>query len=249
MASIGAYSPETARMVLEVVRYLKASGFVLSSGQKSPLAPDIRTPIYVRNDSGDTIPPYGCMQATGTVEYGGQNVLTVDMPADTTGDAGPFLFNSHQAIPDGEMGIATNDVCVRAISADTTAGMLLAPTTTDFELEEVAGGGFIVIGADDIATDVVRIVRAGGGGGGIICMTPSGGIAARSGTTCGTATCNTYTISVSDVLTATGSTEEVNNIFSSAIAGSVYITAKNVAGDWVADAEDCPGVTGSSNPT
>ena len=65
-------------------------------------------------------------------------------------------------------------------------------------------------------------------------LTPSGGIAARSGTTCGTATCNTYIISASDVLTATGETKKVNNIFSSAIAGSVYITAKNVAGDWVA---------------
>lgn len=248
MAEIGAYSPETARMVLEVVKYLKASGFVLASGQKPPIAPDIRTPIYVRNDSGSTIPPYGCMQAIGTVEYGGQNLLTVDIPADTTGDAGPFLFNSHHEIPDGEMGIATNDVCVRAISADTDAGTLLAPTTSDFELEESSTGGFICVGSDDIAIDTVRIVRAGGGGGGLVAKTPSGGIPAISGTTPGSATCDRWEINAAGTFVDTTENVTIYNVFSSSIAGATYITAKSVAGKWIVDAEDCDAGTGPTTP-
>ncbi len=35
-AEIGAYDPKTAKMILDTVRYLRANGFVLQSGQKTP---------------------------------------------------------------------------------------------------------------------------------------------------------------------------------------------------------------------
>jgi len=72
-----------------------------------------------------------------------------------------------------------------------------------------------------------------------IFQTPSGGIAARSGTTAGSASCTEYYVSGSTI-TATGSSFTVHNIFGTAIGGEVYITAKLIRGKWIADAEDCP---------
>ena len=80
---------------------------------------------------------------------------------------------------------------------------------------------------------------------GYLFQTPSGGIAARSGTTCGSAACTPYYIDSSGVIneltdnSGTSQTVTVYNVFGSAIGGSVYITAKRVYGVLVADAEDC----------
>jgi len=80
---------------------------------------------------------------------------------------------------------------------------------------------------------------------GWILLTPAGGIAARSGTTCGSASCTPYFIDGSGDLTeftdggGSSQTWTVYNMFSSAIGGSTYITAKLVCNVLVADAEDC----------
>lgn len=80
---------------------------------------------------------------------------------------------------------------------------------------------------------------------GYIFQTPSGGIAARSGTTCGSAACTPYYIDPSGAITeltdngGSSQTQTVYNIFATAIGGSAYITAKQVFGVLVADAEDC----------
>jgi hypothetical protein len=78
-----------------------------------------------------------------------------------------------------------------------------------------------------------------------IFKTPSGGIPARSGTTCGTANCTPYTINDAGVLVelrAYGGgalAVPVHSIFSEAIGSEVYITAKDIYGMLVVDSEDC----------
>ena len=80
---------------------------------------------------------------------------------------------------------------------------------------------------------------------GYLFQTPSGGIAARSGTTCGSAACTPYYIDstgeIAELTDNDGASQTITvyNVFGSAIAGSAYITAKRVFGQLVADAEDC----------
>lgn len=73
---------------------------------------------------------------------------------------------------------------------------------------------------------------------GVLAQTPSGGIAARSGTTVTSASCTVYYIDAGTI-TSYGESIDVYNIAGSAIAGSTYITAKLVGTVWIADAEDC----------
>lgn len=80
---------------------------------------------------------------------------------------------------------------------------------------------------------------------GIIAKTPAGGIAARSGTTCYSESCEVYRINDSDTLVnvldndGNNLSVDVYHMGSSAVQGSVYIQAKYVYGKWVADMEDC----------
>jgi len=78
-----------------------------------------------------------------------------------------------------------------------------------------------------------------------IFQAPSGGIPARSGTTCGTANCKPFIINDSGVLvellsaTNTSQSVPVYSIFSEAVAGNAYITVKDVFGMLAVDSEDC----------
>lgn len=155
------FSPELAAQIIDMVRKLQASGVgedkindILSRSKPSDVAP-----IYVSNVSGETIPAYGCMQVVGTVEIGGQNYLEVDKPADTTGAAGGFLFNSHREIPADETGVAQPDIVVRAIkSSSIMTGANYRPVVSAWTIAEHVDGTFVMAGADDISTDVVKIV-------------------------------------------------------------------------------------------
>lgn len=81
--------------------------------------------------------------------------------------------------------------------------------------------------------------------GAIIAYTPSGGIAARSGTTAGSASCAVYRVDDAGELVAVNDNQgnaasvTVYHIGAAAIGGSRYIQAKRASGQWVADMEDC----------
>ncbi len=88
-------------------------------------------------------------------------------------------------------------------------------------------------------------VGGGGGGGsssqhGVIIKTPVGGIAARSGTTVSSASCDVFSI-VGTTLTDTGNNIDVFNISIFAVGASKYGLAKKeyATGKWVIDFEDC----------
>jgi hypothetical protein len=199
-----------------------------------------QTPIYVRNANAAAIPPYACMQATGTEEdtETGQNYIVVDQPADVTGGAGAYLFNGPEQIEIGGDGIAQNSRVVRAIkdTGTATAGDSWQPIVSSWEI--AAGGDtFVMIGADDIATDCVRVFYAGGGGG-ILVKTPVGGIPAATGTgpyTFGSATC---TIVGGDGVVGAG-TVTVKNIVNEAVAGNVMGKASKVGTIYVIDVASC----------
>jgi hypothetical protein len=71
-------------------------------------------------------------------------------------------------------------------------------------------------------------------------MTKSGGIAARSSLTMGSATCDLYDSSSSGVLSDSGTDVTVYNMATSAIAANTHIMIQqNNAGLWVVVVEDC----------
>jgi hypothetical protein len=143
------------RTIVEVVRYLRSSGFIISTPLKGVRNIEQATPIYVRNDSGVAVPPFACLQATGTVEAGGQNYITIDQPADTTGDAGPFIFNGFAEIAatgDQRYGIAHDGPLCRMLTNGTAmaSGDKARPVVNQWYIE-LGGELFTIVGDDDIA--------------------------------------------------------------------------------------------------
>lgn len=112
-------------------------------------------PIFVKNISGEVIPPCACMQAIDTVEFGGQNYLEVDQPADITGAAGSFVFNSEYEIEIDGYGIAFAGPVVRAKSTATTGRC--RPQIGSWVVTADADGIFTAIGPDDLDTDLAKI--------------------------------------------------------------------------------------------
>jgi hypothetical protein len=158
MIRIGGYSPETAKLILATVNYLRQSGFVISPPGANPGMVHQVAPIYVRNDSGVAIPPFACMQVTGAVDSGGQNYVTVNKPVDVAGAAGWFLFNGIAEIEIDGKGIAHDGPLVRMLTNGTTisCGDRWRPTISQWYLTPATSGIFSAIGADDIETNVMR---------------------------------------------------------------------------------------------
>jgi hypothetical protein len=158
----GAYTPDIAKMVLDEIRKLQASGYLSAKGRKIPYNPPPNTPIYIVNTSGETIPPFGCMQAVGTLEFGGQNYIQVDKPADTDGTSGGYLFNG-----DREVGYAATDkygiafagpvVRTQSGSSGASAGTRFRPSVGSWTVAVDDEGQFIQIGPDDIEENVAKV--------------------------------------------------------------------------------------------
>lgn len=157
------------RIVLDVVKYLKASGFVIDRpGRGSQFIPP-EAPIYFRNDSGEEVPPFACMQCTGTVEYGGQNYVKINKPVDDSGDAGGYLFNGIAPVESGGYGLAHDGPFVRMLTdgSAVTCGDGWQPDIGEWAV--IPGGSmFSAVGEDDIDTDVMRAFYLPTGGGGVI---------------------------------------------------------------------------------
>jgi hypothetical protein len=158
--ALGAFKKDTAELVLQVVRYLVASGFVIDRpGRKQQFIPP-DAPIYVRNDSGEVIPPFACMQTDGAVDVGGQNYIKVIKPVDDTGAAGKYLFNSVAPIEaSGELayGVGYSGPLVRMLT-DGSAVNCGDAWQPDVGAWAVTPGGsiFTACGEDDIDTNIMR---------------------------------------------------------------------------------------------
>ncbi len=163
---LATYEPATARMILEVVRYLQQSGFVIPGGRKQPgifTAP----PLYVKNTSDEEIPAYACMQSTGVVVDEADPDLTlirVDKPVDADGNAGMYLFNGSSPIPIDQGGIAYAGPIVRALTDGSaiTHGAAWGPVEGKWAITN--GGLFRMLGADVLGTNLSRIYISGASG-------------------------------------------------------------------------------------
>jgi len=128
-----------------------------SARNRETLEP-IETPIFFRNDSAQTIPPYGLMQASTTLDVtDSYNLVLVERPIDATLMRCPLLVNGDNEVLTGEYGTAQSGPVFRILHdgahtyvAGDRLGSLNATFTATY------GSLFAVLGADAIATNVVR---------------------------------------------------------------------------------------------
>ena len=149
---VNTFSEADARLILDTVKQLRASGWKSGPDSQRSLTPTDR-PTFFYNDSGESIPPYSIMHVTGTIEIGPQNFVKVDK-FDEDID-GAFLFNGHYEIDDKDTGIAQpgNQWLAKTDGATVADGELWGPADGTWTLDKNAGP-FWVVGEDDLADDL-----------------------------------------------------------------------------------------------
>lgn len=238
----GAFKVETARQLLDMLNQTNRK--LDTPSRRATDQFRVEVPFFpFRNDSGETIPPFACMQVTGVAEVGERFYLTVDKPVDNSGEDGPYLFNLYR-----EIGTETDDKFgtgtvygmgrVRCTTSSPAVGTRIGPQASSWDCDEFSGGFLTVMGDDPDNSGVVFVSTFRKHYGMAVFETPGGGIPAISGTTLGSATCTLQSL-VGGTIAATSTTDTVYNMASEAVAGSVNIQAALIDGIWVANWEDC----------
>lgn len=159
-------SRELAEVLKEMAKKYLAYGWPTQVDRQDRYFPP--DSIIFVNRSGEEIPPYGCMQVTGTLESDGRTIFEVSKPdAATLVSDNQLLFNSARAVPDDENGIAQPPAIVKAIkdSAETTDDIGEGWSYTDGQWYlSPTGGSFVYYGTSDIDDDVIIVKCPSGGG-------------------------------------------------------------------------------------
>lgn len=164
---LAVFDEQTAREMLAAFKQLQASGLLEpdlkareQKGNPGKTVTHAQPPIFVRNDSGMTIPPYSFMQMTGTVNVTDSFCyVKVDQPIDSTILRCPLLFNGMYEIASGEYGVAQNGP-VFSLKCDTipVLGDRMGPSTGEWL--GFLGSMYAVIGEDTTAIedDVYKVM-------------------------------------------------------------------------------------------
>lgn len=115
--------------------------------------------IFFRNDSAQTIPPYGLMQIQTTLDVAGSyNLALVQRPIHASLMRSPLLINGDYEVLTGGYGMAQNGPVYRLLHDGGTyvAGDRLGAKTATFTA--TYGALYAVLGGDDIATNIVRVM-------------------------------------------------------------------------------------------
>ena len=164
---LAVFDEQTAREILAAFKHLQASGLLEPDlkareqrGNAGKTVTHQQPPIFVRNDSGMTIPPYSFMQMIGTVNVTDSfSYVTVKQPIDSTILRCPLLFNGIYEIADGEYGVAQNGP-VFSLKCETipVLGDRMGPSTGEWL--GFLGSMYAVIGEDTTAIedDVYKVM-------------------------------------------------------------------------------------------
>jgi hypothetical protein len=157
---LAVFDEQTAREMLAAFKQLQASGLLEPDlkareqrGNPGKTVTHQQPPIFVRNDSGMTIPPYSFMQMTGTVNVTDSFCyVKVRQPIHSTILRCPLLFNGMYEIANGEYGVAQNGP-VFSLKCETipVLGDRLGPNTGEWL--GFLGSMYAVIGEDTTAIE------------------------------------------------------------------------------------------------
>lgn len=161
----GIYPEGVARELLNFYREMKAIGALRPGALRKLLQiTQPPKPIYwnVYNISGQTIPPYSCVQVTGTTDVAGTVYLEVDLPADASGENGPYVFTDHVSIEPFKYGVVQQGRKARATieSGSTDAGTKYQPVVGQTYIEAADSGPFVMAGPDLIQNNSVTPGRS-----------------------------------------------------------------------------------------
>ena len=244
---LAVFDEATAKDVLETVRALKASGLLgpqtseVQKGLDGQQVYNTLPPILVFNDSGQTVPAYGLMQITGTLDEDGRNYIKIKRPADSV-PPGLLLINGPTEIAVAGYGTAQPGPTYRLLhdggtySAGYTLGINIGAFTATF------GHLFTILGVDAIDTNIVRAMFAECTR--FVLAYTTGGATGRSGTTLGkgTATMRYLAVSGADrILTATAdsASKDFFNLSTSTVGTNRYLMLLRHGADLLANWEDC----------
>jgi hypothetical protein len=164
---LAVFDEQTAREMLAAFKHLQASGLLEPDlkareqrGNPGKTVAHQQPPIFVRNDSGETIPPYSFMQMTGTANVTNSfSYVTVQKPIHSTTLRCPMLFNGIYEIANGDYGVAQNGP-VFSLKCDEipVVGDRMGPLTGDWL--GFLGSMYAVIGKDETAIedDVYKVM-------------------------------------------------------------------------------------------
>jgi hypothetical protein len=164
-ADLAVFDEATAKDVLDTIAALKASRLLesatdegLKRGNDGQQVYNTLPPILVYNDSGQTVPAYGLMQMTTTLDEDGRNYVKIKRPIDSTLLRSPLLINGPTEIAVGAYGTAQSGPVYRLLHDGGTyvAGDRLGAKASSFTA--TYGALFAVIGADAIETNIVRVM-------------------------------------------------------------------------------------------
>jgi hypothetical protein len=113
-----------------------------------------RQTIYgFKNETGQEIPPFGCVVITNAVIEEGEivfNVRKVTQADEDLQEPATLLFNSVQPVPDDSYGVGTRDLPLQALieqTSDHASGTVVGPKNDSFALATV-GSCFKVLAKD-----------------------------------------------------------------------------------------------------
>jgi len=113
-----------------------------------------RQTIYgFKNETGQEIPPFGCVVITNAVIEEGEivfNVRKVTQADEDLQEPATLLFNSVQPVPDDSYGVGTRDLPLQALieqTDDHPSGTLVGPKSGSFALATV-GSCFKILAKD-----------------------------------------------------------------------------------------------------
>jgi hypothetical protein len=167
---IAAFTPEQARLLWQDYQERKQLQPQLQQNfpRRRPIDEPSPHRVFVRNDTEETIPPFACMQVTGTDEAAGRTVVTVVKPTITDGE---YLINSQfeiKATSETESGVgwAYRFGVVVFLGDPPTEPTQYVPVVGSWEIEE-GDGPFIVYGPHSVVEGALigRFASKGGDGG------------------------------------------------------------------------------------
>lgn len=144
---IGTFSASQAREVWETTKLLRSSGLLRNLSKIEQVEPAIY-PVYFRNDSGEAIPAYGCMQVDGMVVEADRAFIKVVKPDRTDGN---YIFNHDRIAEDGKYGMCLPWGIVKMLGdGQSEANKSYGATVGSWSVQRQDGGPFVVYGNDVI---------------------------------------------------------------------------------------------------
>jgi hypothetical protein len=162
MTDIGGFTPAQAQEVWNTTKLLRSSG-LLRNLSNIPLPDDPGlSQVHIKNDSGEEIPAFACLEILGTEVIDNRTFLKVTKPTRTNAK---YIFNHDRKVVIDGLGIALAWGVVRMLGEPPDEPKQYGPTIGQWTVEENSSGPFVVYGQDAYSEDVVKGRITGSGGG------------------------------------------------------------------------------------